>query len=303
MNTNAMTARTITAFFDDREDATEAIQRLQSEGIPRGDVGMVEGGVGMVEGGNAVGSSAPSQESTGFWDSLKDFFLPDEDRHTYAEGLRRGGYLVTVRTDDAHYERVLDILDDEGTIDMDERAASWRKQGWTPQTTESAAGASTTTWAGVGAGTQAASRSSVPAGAPSLSPPDSHEEVIPVAEEELRIGKRDVSHGRVRVRSYVVETPVQEQVGLREEHVRVERRPADRPVSGEENLFRERTIEADEKAEDAMIGKQARVKEQLVVKKDVGQRTETVSDKVRRTEVEVDDGRSQPGRPNERKRP
>jgi len=40
-----------------------------------------------------------------------------------------------------------------------------------------------------------------------------------------------------------------------------------------------------------------------VVKKDVGQRTETVSDKVRRTEVEVDDGRSQPGRPDERKRP
>jgi uncharacterized protein (TIGR02271 family) len=234
---------------------------------------------------------------------LKDFFLPDEDRHTYAEGLRRGGYLVTVRTDDAHYERVLHILDDEGTIDMDERAASWRKPGWTPQTTGSAAGASATTRAGVGAGTQAASRSSVPASAPSLSPSDSHEEVIRVAEEELRIGKRDVSHGRVRVRSYVVETPVQEQVGLREEHVRVERRPADRPVSDEENLFRERTVEADERAEEAMIAKQARVKEELVVKKDVGQRTETVSDKVRRTEVEVDDGRSQPGRPNERKRP
>jgi uncharacterized protein (TIGR02271 family) len=137
----------------------------------------------------------------------------------------------------------------------------------------------------------------------SLSPSDSHEEVIRVAEEELRIGKRDVSHGRVRVRSYVVETPVQEQVGLREEHVRVERRPADRPVSDEENLFRERTVEADERAEEAMIAKQARVKEELVVKKDVGQRTETVSDKVRRTEVEVDDGRSQPDRPNERKRP
>jgi uncharacterized protein (TIGR02271 family) len=226
-----------------------------------------------------------------------------EDRHTYAEGLRRGGYLVTVRTDDAHYERVLDILDDEGTIDMDERAASWRKQGWTPQTTGSAAGASATTRAGIGAGTQAVSRSSVPDGAPSLSPSDSHEEVIPVAEEQLRIGKRDVSHGRVRVRSYVVETPVQEQVGLREEHVGVERRPADRPVSDEENLFRERTIEADERAEEAMTAKQARVKEELVVKKDVGQRSETVSDKVRRTEVEVDDGRSQPDRPNERKRP
>jgi hypothetical protein len=36
----------------------------------------------------------------------------------------------------------------------------------------------------------------------------SDDEVIPVAEEELHVGKRDVSHGRVRIRSYVVEGPV-----------------------------------------------------------------------------------------------
>ena len=61
-----------------------------------------------------------------------------------------------------------------------------------------------------------------------VSPASGHgeqEEVIPVAEEELRVGKREVSGGRVRVRSYVVETPVQEQVSFREEHVSVERRP------------------------------------------------------------------------------
>jgi stress response protein YsnF len=65
-----------------------------------------------------------------------------------------------------------------------------------------------------------------------------NEEVIPVAEEELRIGKRDVSHGRVRVRSYVVETPVSEQVSLREENVHIERRPADRAISGTSNSSR-----------------------------------------------------------------
>jgi hypothetical protein len=46
----------------------------------------------------------------------------------------------------------------------------------------------------------------------------------PTPEEELRVGKRDVSHGRVRVRSYVVETPVSEDVSLREENVTVQRR-------------------------------------------------------------------------------
>ena len=95
----------------------------------------------------------------------------------------------------------------------------------------------------------------------------------------------------MRVRSYVVETPVSEQVNLRQENVHVERRPVDRPVGGADNLFRERTIEAEERAEEAVVSKEARVKEELIVKKDIEQRTETVSDKVRRTEVEVEDER------------
>jgi uncharacterized protein (TIGR02271 family) len=277
MSAAAMNTRTITAFFDDREDASDAIQRLQTAGIPRRDINMVEGG---------RSGSSPTQESAGFWESLKELFLPDEDRYTYAEGLRRGGYLVTVRTNDAHYERAVDILDDEGTIDIDERAASWRNEGWTTPVGGSARTAS----AGSSARDAAGSLSK------------EGEEVIPLTEEQLRVGKRDVSHGRVRVRSYTVETPVQEQVDLRDEHVTVERRSVDRPVAADENLFRERTIEAEERDEEAVVDKQARVKEELVIKKDVGQRSETVSDTVRRTEVEVDDERAKTSRPRERTR-
>ena len=56
-------------------------------------------------------------------------------------------------------------------------------------------------------------------------------------------------------------------------------------------MFQDRTIEVEEKSEEAVVSKDARVKEELVVKKDVEQRTETVSDTVRRTEVEVEDER------------
>jgi uncharacterized protein (TIGR02271 family) len=248
------TQRLLTAFFDRREDADRAVERLVASGIPRSDITMVAG--------SERGQAAPV-EGTGLWESLKDFFLPEEDRHTYAEGLRRGGYLVSVRASEAQSERALDILDDEGTINIDERAQAWRSEGWT----------------GSGAGDRTA-------GAPS-----DREEVIPVAEEELRVGKREVGHGRVRVHSYIVEQPVQEQVNLRREHVDVERHPVDRPITGDENLFRERTIEAEEKAEEPVVSKEARVKEEVVVKKDVDQRTETVSDTVRRTEVEVEDQR------------
>lgn len=118
------------------------------------------------------------------------------------------------------------------------------------------------------------------------------DEAIPVVEERLNVGKRDVSHGRVRVRSYIAETPVEEQVRLREEQVRVERRPVDRPLgAGETARFEDRVIEATESAEEAVLDKEARVREEVVIRKDATERTETVSDTVRRTEVAVEDER------------
>ena len=54
--------------------------------------------------------------------------------------------------------------------------------------------------------------------------------------------------------------------------------------------FQERTIEMEERDEQAVVSKQARVTEELVVHKGVEQRTETVSDTVRKTEVEVERG-------------
>ena len=122
------------------------------------------------------------------------------------------------------------------------------------------------------------------------------EEAIPIVEERLTVGKREVNRGRVRVRSYVVETPVQEQVALHQEHVEIERRSVDRPVTGaDEALFRERTIEATESAEEAVVAKEARVVEELVVRKEAEERVQTVQDKVRRTEVEVEDDRRAAG--------
>jgi uncharacterized protein (TIGR02271 family) len=126
-------------------------------------------------------------------------------------------------------------------------------------------------------------------------------EIIPIAEERLRVGKRDVSHGRIRVRSYVVEEPVSESVNLREENVDVQRRPVDRPLTGDDRLFEDRTIEVEERGEEAVVAKEARVTEEVVVTKDVNERTEEVSDKVRHTEVEVEDER-QPHPTAERRR-
>jgi len=262
--------RTVSAFFDDRSRAEEAVEDLVRAGFARTSITLVEGA--------ATGTTTNTgHEHEGFWASLKDFFMPDEDRYTYAEGLRRGGYLVTATTSDADYDLALDILDREGTVDLAERESAWRSEGWTGYRGSSAIDRGTTATTGYA---ERAERLDT-----------GRDEVIPVAEEELRVGKRDVSHGRVRVRSYVVETPVNEAVNLREESVTVERRPVDRPLTTDDALFQDRTIEVEEHAEEAVVAKEARVREELVIRKDVGERTETISDTVRRTEVEIDDER------------
>jgi len=114
---------------------------------------------------------------------------------------------------------------------------------------------------------------------------------VPVVEEQLKVGKREVeTSGGVRVRTDIEEKPVEAQVNLREEHVRVERRPVDRPATQADmnQAQHGRTIEVREKSEQPVVQKEARVVEEVVVGKEATQRTETVRDTVRRTDVDVE---------------
>ena len=289
-------ARTLTAMFDTRDAADRAVKDLENAGIPREHI--------RLHGGRTTVGTSDTTATGGesFWDSLKDLFMPEEDRHAYAEGLRRGGYLVTVEADEANYNHVLDILDQEGSVDMDERESTWRSEGWTGYQTSSGSGAAlssagsyteTATTPAVGAtGATAAGLGVAGAQSSTAASTMGKDEVIPLYEEQLKVGKRDVSHGRVRLRSYVVETPVNEQVSLHSESVQVERRPVDRVVGAGEAVFQDRVIEAEERAEEAVISKTARVTEEVSLRKTAEDQTKTVSDSVRRTEVEVDDDRT-----------
>jgi uncharacterized protein (TIGR02271 family) len=225
--------------------------------------------------------------------------MPDEDRYTYAEGLNRGGYLVTVtNVPMGLYEQALDILDDEGAIDIDERAESWRSEGWTGYSpSDSSYSDRTGTYtAGSGMGTGTTSTGYTDGGMSGSRTGDGLDmdrdrESIPVVQEQLRVGKRDVSHGRVRVRSYTVEEPVNEEVNLHNERVVVDRRPVDRALGAADGAFKDRTIEAEERSEEPVVDKQARVVEEVSLRKEAEDRAETISDTVRHTEVEVDDER------------
>jgi uncharacterized protein (TIGR02271 family) len=256
-------SRTVTALYDNRDDAEAARQRLSSAV----DVDKV----------NIVDQQGSAQSGRG----LDDYHLSNDDRHSYREGLRRGGALLVAEVDgDQDPDAIVRALEQTSSVDLEERQRSWRQEGWSPAPEQS----------GIG-GRRDVQRLSSGAMSGTTTGNTVEEQRIPIVEEELRVGKREVERGSARVRTYVREIPVQEEVTLREERVEIERRPVEgqtlRGPDAGGDLLRERTVEMVAKAEEAVVEKVANVREEVVVKKTAEQRTEQVQDTVRRTEVDL----------------
>jgi uncharacterized protein (TIGR02271 family) len=210
-------------------------------------------------------AAAPAAREQGFWASLFGG-EPDTDTEVYDRSLQSGSTVVTVKVEERHVAQVTAILEQHNPVDIDERAAGY---GLSQTTTTRAPLAQVTP-------DTAATTASTEGG------------TIQLAEEQLSVGKRAVNRGTTRIRRFVVETPVEQQVSLRDETIRVERRAVTggSAVTGAD--FTERTVEITETDEEAVVAKTARVTEEVVVSKDVSERVETVRDTVRRDEVEIE---------------
>lgn len=259
-------SNTITALFDTRADAESGKQRLCDTMIDADNITIIDQSRAPASGG--------SSEDTGMWASIKNAFLPEEDRQVYEEGVRRGGFLLTADVDRDQADKAVMALEDANSVDIDDRSRQWRQEGWMP------------------AAPQAEMERERAMG---------DDQVIPIMEEQLIVGKREVERGGMRVRSYVTEQPVHEQISLREEHVNVERNRVDKPISGDDaDAFRERSIEMTETKEEAVVGKNTRIVEEIGLKKTSDQREEQIDDTVRHTEVDVEridgEGRNRPDR-------
>ena len=121
---------------------------------------------------------------------------------------------------------------------------------------------------------------------------------VPIVEEELSVAKGKVASGGVRVSSSVSETPVEQKVTLREEHVEAERKPADRKLGADEAeaAFEEKTVEVMGTREEAEVQKEARVVGEVAISKETEEHEETIRDSVRKTEVEVENVKANSGR-------
>lgn len=283
--------QTIVAVFDSRAAAQQAQTELLSEGFTQDNVRLSEGSVDTA----GTTSTASRGAEGGIIGFFKDLFGSDEDSNArmYSDAVTRGNTVLTVdASSDTQIDRASDIIAKYNPFDIDEHASEWGGGTWAQHdTSRTAMGSQTasqqyaqtqstsTTQKGSYSGAQQGMSDTLR---------DNETRAIPVVQEDLRVGKREVQRGGVRVYSRVVEKPVQETVNLREEHVNIERRPVDKPIDPNAASFQERSFEVRETAEEPVVEKSARVVEEVVVGKEVTQRQEQVSDSVRHTEVQVD---------------
>ena len=274
-----MTMRNITAVFDSRAQAQRAEKQLLELGIPREHINIVD------KSSREYSAAAVEGTQKGVWQTIKEMFMPDEDSATYEESIRRGGFMVIAAVDDTRSDQTIRILEDAGAVDLERRQEEWRATGWAGPQPSSVESTATTASAARRQTPRAAARQAT------------DEEAIPIVEERLRVGKREVNRGSVRVRSFIVEEPVREEVRLREERVDIERRPVNQPTQplaagAPGDLLQERTVELTETAEEAVVAKDAVVKEEVRVRKRADERVEQIDETVRHTEVEVEDTRA-----------
>ncbi|QCR22045.1 YsnF/AvaK domain-containing protein [Pontibacter sp. SGAir0037] len=247
--------QTVVGIFEKGIDAQMAAQSLESNNIASSKIDILNN-----SDGERLNDSDRSSDKVGNF--FSNLFGDSDESHKHTTAARKG-WIVTVHANDRQEaERACDILDKSGAVDVEERSAQLKN---TPS-----------------AGIDSTART----GASNLQGSDTR---IPIIEEKTHIGKREAESGGVRLRSRIIERPVEENLRLREEHVHVERNRVDRPANEKDfKSFQQGEMEIREHSEIPVVNKEARVVEEVRVSKDTEMRNETVRGTERKTDVEVD---------------
>ena len=248
-----MQSRCVVAVYNSRNEAEQAFRAVVGSGVPEDHVKLSD--QRQVETTDDGGGT--------FWDWLFGSDVPEDDRRLYSDRMASGGSVISVLVDApsiANVDQVEDLLGRYSPVEMHDDAVDASNDG------------RTTTSSGLAVQQDRASRGT------------QDEQVVPLPEEELKIGKR--AKERVHhVRTYVVEEPVQKDVKLRDERTVIERRPATGASQGKPG---ERDVEIREIHEEPVVQKDVHTGEELVVRKEATERTERVSDTVKKTKADID---------------
>ena len=250
--------RFVVGLFDHRNEADTVVRELKNGGFGDSDISTTHRG-----------------EGSGLVNYLEKHGVPDTHSHYYAEGVRRGGSLVKVFTDDSHYTKAVEIMRQHGAVDMNKRASYYKSEGFN-RYDENAGHYD---------------EQQVAAERPKYEKHnyDEGDTVLTETEEQVHVGKQKVDRGGVRIFARKTEVPVEKHVTLRDETIHVHRENVDRPASADDlRNFKEGEVTLTETDEEAVISKDARVTGEVHVGKTVEEKDQVVRDTATKTEVDVE---------------
>lgn len=278
--------QTVVGIFDYGVDAQMAAQELMKSGIPNNNIDIAVRGanertpntqqnLNTTHTTQAGSTNSPNSQfdrpnpthtdannrtdSTNKDENFFSSLFDDKDESSKYADVSKHGAIVTVHTDSKEQaEKAAQLLDKRGAIDVNERAEQFKGMS----------GDQRGSWIN-------ANRDS--------------NNSLNVVEENLQVGKREVETGGVRMRSRIIEKPVEEHLRLREEHVSVERNAVNRPANeADMAAFKDSGIKMVEHAEVPIVNKEARVVEEVKLHKETNMHDETIRETVRKQDVDID---------------
>jgi uncharacterized protein (TIGR02271 family) len=251
----------IVTLYDTAEHADAARRNLESAGFSGREISTINNRSLMLPGDKLRESS--------LWQKLFGRDVQPYEAALFGRAVESGGVVLTIRVPETDVSKAMTILNAHEAVDLQKRAM---QQGLLTSTAAPRTAASPAQTATMGATTTAAAG----------------DQVLRLAEEKINVGKRTIQDGTTRIRRYIVETPVEAQVTLHEEHVQVIRRVVSDADAVRDVDWTDKTIEVAEIAEEPIVTKSARITEEVVIHKEATDQVKTVKDKVRRQQVDVE---------------
>jgi uncharacterized protein (TIGR02271 family) len=265
-----MAYETIVAVYDTAARAEAAVKALKAGGFADADISIFDDDR-LADGKKAI---AEGVKEVGLWHRLFGEDVHEHEAAVYHQTLERGG-VVSARVLDSEVAHAIAILDVHRPVDVHDRAVT---SGIAPAAHVEA----------VEKRLDAVPLAAVQKVAVSPKLAEVHDEVLRLAEEQLQVGKRMLETGRTRVRRFVTEREASADVTLHKEHAEVLRRAVTDPKYVGEIDWADGEIEVVETAEHALVNKTARIVEEVSLKKIGTDHVETVKDKIRRQQVEIE---------------
>jgi stress response protein YsnF len=254
-----MTWEKVVTAYDSIDKAKNAMRVLQNAGYDTSDLSIID----------RTALKSHETDHVGLWRRLFGENVWDHEAAVYGDTIDKGGAVLAARVPDDQVARVMALLDVHQPLDVHSVATK------------------------IGETVPVQAKALV---TPPIAKADARDpETLKLAEEQLNVGKRLFETGTTRIRRFITETPVEQQVSLHEEHAEVVRKAISDPSYVADIDWSDKAYEVQETAEQAVVSKSSRVVEEVTLRKTGSDRVETVKDSVRRQQVEVE---KIPGKPS-----